>query len=168
MPLRYAVIAALLMFVSFAGCAARRAEPPHAMSSALWSDVPAPAPKAISAAADPGTAPFPEPRGAITLRDAVTLAVAHNPDPRRASWETVVQDAGVLQAGARPNPEIEFEAEEFGGHMNAGFRFREVSVRLSQVLELGAKRAGRMRAASLDRTLSGWDYEIRRLDTLAG
>jgi len=169
MPLPRAVIAALFVFVLSAGCAARHAEPPRASISALHRDMPAPVPGKPTDDAGRGFAASTEPAGVITLRDAIALAVAHNPDLAAASWEAAAQEAGSRQAGARPNPELEVEAEEFGGPgERRRFEGAEVSVRLSQVLELGAKRAKRMRAAVLDRDISEWDREIVRLDTLTG
>ncbi len=169
MPLPRAVIAALFVLIVSAGCAARQADPPRAATSALYRDMPAPVPGTPSDEAGRGIAAVPEPKGIITLRDAAALAIAHNPDLAAASWEVAAREAGTRQAGVRPNPALEFEAEEFGGPgERRRFEAAEVSVRLSQVLELGAKRAKRVRMASLDRNLSEWDREILRLDTLTG
>ena len=37
---------------------------------------------------------------------------------------------------------------------------------LKALVELGGQRGKRLRLAQLDRDLSGWDYEVRRLDVL--
>jgi cobalt-zinc-cadmium efflux system outer membrane protein len=101
------------------------------------------------------------------LRDAISLTLQHNPELSAASWEVGVREAGIGQAGLLPNPELEFEVEEFGGSgARRGFEEAEISFRLSQVIELGGKRTRRIRAASIEHELSRWNYEVKRLDTL--
>ncbi|MHB9028925.1 MAG: TolC family protein [Candidatus Latescibacterota bacterium] len=110
---------------------------------------------------------LPHPSSAITLRDAVSLTMRHNPALAAAAWETSAQEAGIGQAGLRLNPEIELSSEEFGGTAaRQRFGGAEMSLRLSQVIELGGKRAQRKQTASLDHALAQWDFEIKRLDTL--
>jgi cobalt-zinc-cadmium efflux system outer membrane protein len=53
-----------------------------------------------------------EPNGAITLRQALALALMHNPELRAFSWEVRASEARTLQASLLPNPEIEVEVEE--------------------------------------------------------
>lgn len=43
----------------------------------------------------------------------------------------------------------------------------QATVQLSQLVELGGKRASRQRLAGLDRDLVNWDYEVARLDVLS-
>jgi outer membrane protein, heavy metal efflux system len=45
-------------------------------------------------------------------------------------------------------------------------RAAEATLQLSQLIELGGKRAKRLRLAGLERELTGWDYEVKRLDVL--
>jgi multidrug efflux pump subunit AcrA (membrane-fusion protein) len=47
-----------------------------------------------------------------------------------------------------------------------GVRATEATLQLSQLIELGEKRAKRMRLAGLERELAGWDYEVNRLEVL--
>lgn len=156
-----ALIAALAVF---SGAVSAWAEPRP--------DVPETSARMIESAVRAGTeTPRPEvrTRGVISLEDAVALAFAHHPGLAAAAWTAGAGEAGVRQAGARPNPELEFEAEEFGG--TGGRRAlegAEVSARLSQTFELGGKRARRVRAAEADRALSRWEYEILRREVRAG
>jgi cobalt-zinc-cadmium efflux system outer membrane protein len=108
-----------------------------------------------------------EPRGAITLKDAISAALVRNPDLMVFSIEIRVQEAQMLQAGLLPNPEFQVITEDFGGSgSHHGFDLSETTVQLSQLIELGGKRSKRKMIASLDRDLAGWDYKSKRADVL--
>jgi cobalt-zinc-cadmium efflux system outer membrane protein len=105
------------------------------------------------------------PTGALTLRQALALALQHSPDLAAFSWEVRVREAQVLQAGLFPNPEVDLELENFGGSGESrGFGGAETTVQLGQLIELAGKRLKRRRVAALERDLASWDYEIRRLE----
>lgn len=108
-----------------------------------------------------------EPVGAVTLRQAVSLALMKNPELAAFSWETRAREARALQAGFRPNPEISAVVEDIGGSgVFSGVGRALTHIQLSQLIELGGKRAARTRAASLTRELAEWDYETKRLEVL--
>ena len=108
-----------------------------------------------------------EPTGTINLRHALALALMHNPDLRAFSWDVRVGEAKTLQAGLRPNPELEAEIEEFGGSGDlSGFGAVETAIQLGYTIELGGKRGKRRQIAALETKLAGWDYETARLDLL--
>lgn len=108
-----------------------------------------------------------DPKGAITLVQALTAALRNNPDLESVSAEIKAQEARVVQAGLLRNPEIQIEAENFGGSGDvSGFDATETTVQLSQFLELGEKRARRKQVASLGRDVAQSDYESRRADVL--
>jgi len=110
---------------------------------------------------------FVEPSGQVALPAVLAAALMGNPDLRAYSWEIRAAEARVLQAGMLPNPELEAEAEEFGGQGElTGFDGSATSLCLSQLIELGGKRSRRKQVASLERRLAGWDYEASRLDVL--
>lgn len=105
-----------------------------------------------------------EPSGALTLRQALALALAKNPELAAFSWDVRVGEARLLQAGLRPNPVVTFEPQDItgaGGYSGGGRS--EITLQLGQLIELGGKRSARMKAAALDRDLSGWDYEAKRI-----
>ncbi len=106
-----------------------------------------------------------EPAGAITLGQALALALMHNPELKAFSWDVRVSEARRLQASLWPNPELEVEVEEVGGPgQRSGFDAAETTIQLSQLIELGDKRRKRTKLALLEKELTGWDYEARRLD----
>lgn len=48
-----------------------------------------------------------------------------------------------------------------------GLSGSETTLTLSQLIELGGKRTERVKAATLERDLAGWDYETRRIEVFA-
>ncbi len=106
-----------------------------------------------------------EPTGPITLRQALALALLHNPELKVFSWDVRVSEARQLQASLWPNPKLGVEVEEVGGAgPRSGFDAAGTTIALSQLIELGDKRMKRTKLASLEKELSGWDYEAKRLD----
>ncbi|MFV1980155.1 MAG: TolC family protein [Rhodothermia bacterium] len=103
----------------------------------------------------------------LTLRKALALSLQFNPTLQAFGWEVRAREAHGLQAGLVPNPEIGFEAENFGGTDDLnGFDSAELTLEISQLLELGGDRRRRRDVAHLERDLAGWDYETVRLDVL--
>jgi cobalt-zinc-cadmium efflux system outer membrane protein len=134
------------------------------------------------------------PTGAIALADALALALEQNLDLMAFSWDIRAAEARALQAGLRPNPEFSLEVEDLrlehgsatrssGLGFSSGFvpelqRNREsgspsglagaeITVRLSQLIELGGKRSKRVRLANHERDVAAWDYEVARLNVLS-
>ena len=109
-----------------------------------------------------------EPVGDVTLDQSLALALLGNPELAAFSWEVRAADARALQAGLRPNPELEFEIEEFGGtgeKSGAGSAVTTFGVAIP--FERGGKRSKRKRVALLEKSAAGWDYEGKRFDVLA-
>jgi len=120
--------------------------------AAIWTAVPvrvfaeekASAPTAAAAAGSDGA-------GRIALAGALALVLRDNPGLAAFSWDIRAAEARKIQAGLRPNPELSLQAQ---------------SVVLSQLIELGGKRAKRMQLAVRDKEVSTWDYEMARADVL--
>ncbi len=113
---------------------------------------------------------FQNPAGTLTLRDAVGLALLHNPDLAAFAWETRAREAWILQADRPPNPVLSVLAEDLGASRLEGSSPSSAVVQpqttllLSQLVELGGKRAARRNLAALDRDLAAWDYETVRIE----
>jgi cobalt-zinc-cadmium efflux system outer membrane protein len=108
-----------------------------------------------------------EPEGTLTLRDAMALALLHNPGLRGFAWEVRAAEARALQASLPPNPEMGLEVENIAGSGGlSGTKAAETTLSLSQVFLLDGKLDKRIRLASLDRKLSTFEYEARRIDVL--
>lgn len=108
------------------------------------------------------------PTGPLALRDALAAALLGSPDLAVFSWELRAKEAQVLQAGLLPNPALSTEVEDFGGSGDRlAFEQTQITVSLAQLIELGGKRAKRLRLAAFDRDLAAWDYEVARLNVVA-
>ena len=110
----------------------------------------------------------PQPTGAITLRQALALALEHHPELNAYAWEVRAAEARVLQAGLRPNPELEAEFGNFAGSKDfSGTRSLETTLSLAQTFPLGGDIERRRELAGLQAQLAGWDYEAARLEVLS-
>lgn len=115
--------------------------------------------------------PIPRPTGPVTLPDAEALALLHNPGLAAFAWETRAREVRILQAGRPPNPTLSLLAEDIGasrriGHTADPLVEPQATIQISQVIELGGKRAARRHLATRDRDLAVWDYESARVDVL--
>lgn len=117
---------------------------------------------ALAARAEPvATAP-------LSLREAITAALRDNPELRGFAYELKVQDGRVAQAALAPAPELGFTAENFAGTGAVrGFTATEFTLTLSQLVELGDKRARRIDVADAGRGLIEAEQATRQLDLLA-
>lgn len=103
----------------------------------------------------------------LTLSRALWLAHIYNPELAEYSYEIRARDAEMLQAGLKPNPEIGVEVENFGGTGDAsGCESAETTIMLSQVIPMGGKIGKRVALKGLDRDMSRWDYEAKRVATM--
>jgi cobalt-zinc-cadmium efflux system outer membrane protein len=104
----------------------------------------------------------------MTLPEALSLALMHNPELRAFSWEVRAAGARTLQVGLWPNPEIGINIENVAGTNGiSGLDGRATTLQLGQLLELGGKRAKRTTVASLEKEISQWDYEAKRLEVFS-
>jgi len=126
-----------------------------------------PASTAGMAAADADWPAVVEPRGALTLRDAAVAALMGNPALAQHAWEARVREALALQADLRPNPALSVEVENLGGTgTRSGVEQTETTIGLSQLVQLGGKRARRRELAEIRTDLARWDYEVSRVTVL--
>ncbi len=103
----------------------------------------------------------------ITLEQVVARVLIQSPELKVFSLEQRARESMILQSGLFPNPRLEIEVENFAGSRKFnGFDSSETTIRLSQLIELGGKRAARIQASSSSRDLSKWDYETKRIDVL--
>jgi cobalt-zinc-cadmium efflux system outer membrane protein len=132
----------------------------------------------------------------LMLKDAVELALLHNPGLAAFGWKVRAAEGKALQAGLRPNPELSLELEDVrlsdapdirtttnsfqvdatGENRTqetsvekgakAGFGGVQTTLRLGQVIEIGGKRVKRLRLAERERDLAQWDYEAARLNVV--
>jgi cobalt-zinc-cadmium efflux system outer membrane protein len=156
----------LLVMVAVSGC--RSADGRGGVRRPV-SPPPAGVAPASSRLAEPNETAILEPTGPITLNDALTLALVHNPGLKIYPYSLRAVEARMVQAGLWPNPELQVEVEEFGGRgERSSFDAAETTVQIGQPIELGGKRARRTRVAAAGKELAQWDYESARLDLVRG
>jgi len=103
----------------------------------------------------------------LTLRDALALALRHNPELAASGKERSAAEAAVLQAGALPNPVLDIGGDNLSNTRKAEAGDRTTVIQIGQLIELGGKRDARVRAAEASRDLAGWDYEAKRIEILS-
>jgi cobalt-zinc-cadmium efflux system outer membrane protein len=104
------------------------------------------------------------PTGALSLRKALVLTLRQSPSLSAYAREVRVREASVLQARLIPNPELVAGGENLlGSGTMAGVKGLEITAELSQLIELGGKRAARIAEAQANRNVAGWEYELARL-----
>ena len=64
-----------------------------------------------AARSSPAETAIDRPTGTLALRDALAAALLRNPRLRATAWEPRLAEARRLQAGLRPNPELEASTE---------------------------------------------------------
>ena len=111
--------------------------------------------------------PTKEPTGVLTLHDVLALALTENPELAPFAWQARANEARILQAGLRHNPEVNLQIEDVAGtgDFNGG-RQAQTTLQLSQVIELGSKRAARAEVATTARDITKSEYELKRVEVL--
>jgi cobalt-zinc-cadmium efflux system outer membrane protein len=163
MFVRYVMILCIAAPLGFVACASHKINVPP--KRPLWSDIPAYQAPRESQEATPTE--LREPSGELWLSDALALALLYSPKLADFAWSVRITEARSLQAGLRPNPELEIEVEEFGGlGPRKEFDGAETSIYLSQLVELGGERGARKRVAGWENYVANADYEAERLAVL--
>lgn len=104
---------------------------------------------------------------AVSLEQALARTLDQNPSLAMFSYRLRVADADVLQAGLRPTPAVSMEVENVGGNAPyGGVEGAQVTLALSQMIELGGKRDLREDVALLGASGERLAYETARLDIL--
>jgi outer membrane protein, heavy metal efflux system len=155
----------IVLIATLSGCAAKRMEAVWPEPRPLGRDIPAY--RAPAEPLPPSRTIVTEPKGLLNLKDVLQAVLLQNPELSTTAFQVRAAEARTLQASYLPNPELELELEDFGGTGEVeGVQVSESTFQLSQLIELGGKRAKRFRAAGLERDLATWDYEAKRLEVL--
>jgi len=160
------VCLAAVIILGMAGCATK---PPAGSQgrSELPAQSAASNPSADATKRPEAAAPIKEAASDLTLRDALALALTENPELAPFAWQTRANEARTLQAGLRHNPELGLQVEDIVGTGSfSGGQQAQTTLQLSQVIELGGKRATRTEVASLARGITQSEYELKRVEVL--
>lgn len=153
-----------LVWLALAGCASRCGDGVLPPAGPLGRDFPIPPAVGVSSPKPDSTGlEGAEPSGPLDLRQALALALCHNPELSAFSWEVRAAEARELQSRLLPNPEAAVDVENVGGNMS-GFRESETTVSLAQDILFWLKRSRAMRVAAAETRLAAWAFEGKRLD----
>ena len=97
----------------------------------------------------------------LTLPVAEGLAMSANAELAIATRELEATEGGVIQGGARPNPELAFLLEDTRRET------RTTTLQLNQPIELGGKRSARLAAAGRTREIAAVELDLRRAEIRA-
>ncbi len=87
--------------------------------------------------------------------------VLRAPSLSTAVLEVGARSAGAIQAGLMPNPVLEVEAENLGvTRRDCDTEPPQTTISLTQLVELGGKRAARIALASCETSIAYWDAQI--------
>lgn len=106
--------------------------------------------------------------GPLTAATAVEKTLRHSPALQAFPFQQRAIEADALQAGLKPNPVLQAEAENIFGTGNSRFLSgAELTLSLSQLIEMGAKRQQRINVANARLPALQQQYEVQRLDVVA-
>ena len=115
---------------------------------------------AVVAHANPSAAQEKAP--VLSLHEAIAAALKQSPALQGSVERGEAAQAAVSGSSALPNPELAFEAENFGGDGEyAGIDGAELTYGITQLVELPGKRAGRS-------AIAGQEARRRKLETYRG
>lgn len=98
-----------------------------------------------------GSASLPPLSGPVSREQAIRRALTGNPSIQALRAEVRAREAEITQAATRPNPELDFEVENFAGTGSTrGLDGAEITTALTQPLEIGGKRSKRTRVAEIE------------------
>ena len=104
----------------------------------------------------------------LTLTQALQRTLQHNAALQAYPYQLRMAEAAQLQATIRPNPELDVSLENvLGTGDSRGLAAAELTLSLSQQIELGDKRQRRIELAHSQSQLQQDNYELARLEALA-
>jgi cobalt-zinc-cadmium efflux system outer membrane protein len=105
---------------------------------------------------------------AIDLSTAVSRTLAASPELQLYPYHVRTLEGEALQAGLKPNPTLHVDLENAFGTGDSRFLAgHELTLSLSQVIELGQKREKRVNVVDQKSLSIQREYEVKRLDVIA-
>lgn len=106
---------------------------------------------------------------ALTLTQALQRTLQHDATLQAFPYQLRMAEAAQLQANISPNPELDVSLENVAGSGDSrGLAGAELTLSLSRQIELGDKRRRRVELAQQQSQLQRDNYELVRLEALAG
>lgn len=104
----------------------------------------------------------------LTIEEALKRTLVQSPGLQLYPYQQRIHDAAAISAGQRPNPELNLElADVLGTGDSTGFKNAELTLSLSQLIELGNKRQQRLELTQWQSKLTAQQYQLDKVDALA-
>ncbi|AFJ03683.1 Heavy metal RND efflux outer membrane protein, CzcC family [Methylophaga frappieri] len=104
----------------------------------------------------------------LTTAMAVERTLLHSPVLQHYPYQQQVIAADMQQAGLSPNPKLQGSLENIlGTGETSAFKNAEITLSISQLIEMGAKRQQRVNVANARQPSLTQQYEMQRLDVVA-
>lgn len=105
---------------------------------------------------------------AISLSTAVSRTLEASPELQPYPYHVRALDAQALQAGFKPNPQLNAELENvLGTGENRALQNGVLTLSLSQMIELGDKPERRVEVIDREAAAIEQEYQVKRLDVIA-
>lgn len=103
----------------------------------------------------------------LTLDEAISLAVNNSPDTKGAEAMYGAAKGERQQAGVLPNPTLGLDAENIGGSgAYSGSRNAELTLGVSQLIQIGGKRSAAISAADKGQLIAYYGQSLTKLDLI--
>lgn len=104
----------------------------------------------------------------LTINEALRRTLLQSPALQLYPYQQRSNDAATLQAGFTPNPELNISLENvLGNGSSSGINSAELTLSLSQLIELGDKKQKRLDVSQWQRRLTDQQYQLAKVDALA-
>ena len=99
----------------------------------------------------------------LSLKAAFDQAEEHNPEVLKAKQDVSIAEAGIISAGAIPNPQLATQFG-FGPAWTKTIAWNTQQIGINQIVETGGKRAARLRLARSQKTATTLQLDSLRFD----
>lgn len=108
------------------------------------------------------------PAEALTINEALRRTLLQSPALQSFPYQQRIADAATLQAGLTPNPQLNISLENvLGNGGSSGIKSAELTLSLSQLIELGGKKQQRLAVSQWQSQLTTQQYQLAKVDALA-
>ena len=108
------------------------------------------------------------PAGALTINEALRRTLLQSPALQTFPYQQRIADAATLQSGLTPNPQLNISLENvLGNGSSSGIKSAELTLSLSQLIELGGKKQQRLAVSQWQSQLTAQQYQLAKVDALA-
>lgn len=100
----------------------------------------------------------------LSLKDSFDQSEKNNPEILKAKQDVSLAEAGIISAGAMPNPQLATHSTGFGPAWTKTIAGNTQQVGINQIVETGGKRAARLQLARSQKTTAKLQLDSLRFD----